>query len=297
MEMGAIRRILKRAKRWHIVAEEIRPLKERRGIGRALRPEEKDRLLRIAEKRPEWQVARCAAVLALNTTMRGCELKGLRWGDVSLLNRTLVVRVSKTEAGERVIPLNDEAMAAMLEVYKRAHALGATELDHYIFPACENGKIDPSRPQASWRTAWRKLTRAIDCPKCGLSQNPGRICLNRDCKVDIQKVKSSTAGLRFHDLRHHAVTELAESAASDQVIMSIAGHVSQKLLAHYSHVRLEAKRHALDALNRKVASGAYVTNHVTNGSIQETTNPQVIENYGRPVRARTADLHRVKVAL
>lgn len=36
--------------------------------------------------------------------------------------------------------------------------------------------------------------------------------------------------------------------ASEQTIMAIAGHVSPKMLAHYSHVRLEAKRKALDAL-------------------------------------------------
>jgi len=41
---------------------------------------------------------------------------------------------------------------------------------------------------------------------------------------------------------------LAESKASDQTIMAIAGHVSKKMLQHYSHVRLEAKRDALDAL-------------------------------------------------
>jgi hypothetical protein len=43
-------------------------------------------------------------------------------------------------------------------------------------------------------------------------------------------------------------TELAESKASDQTIMGIAGHVSKKMLQHYSHVRMEAKRSALDAL-------------------------------------------------
>ena len=30
--------------------------------------------------------------------------------------------------------------------------------------------------------------------------------------------------------------------------MAIAGHVSPKMLAHYSHVRMDAKRKALDAL-------------------------------------------------
>jgi hypothetical protein len=44
------------------------------------------------------------------------------------------------------------------------------------------------------------------------------------------------------------MTELAESQTSDSTIMSIAGHVSPKMLAHYSHVRIQAKRTALDAL-------------------------------------------------
>jgi Phage integrase family len=72
---------------------------------------------------------------------------------------------------------------------------------------------------SSWRTAWRSLTR-----------------------------EAGLVGLRFHDLRHHAITELAESSTSEQTILSIAGHVSARMLSHYSHVRLEAKRTALSAL-------------------------------------------------
>jgi hypothetical protein len=34
--------------------------------------------------------------------------------------------------------------------------------------------------------------------------------------------------------------------AGDEVIMSIAGHVSRAMLSRYSHVRMEAKRRALD---------------------------------------------------
>jgi hypothetical protein len=44
------------------------------------------------------------------------------------------------------------------------------------------------------------------------------------------------------------VTELAESGADDEVIMSIAGHVSRAMLSRYSHVRMEAKRRALDEI-------------------------------------------------
>jgi integrase len=53
---------------------------------------------------------------------------------------------------------------------------------------------------------------------------------------------------RWHDNRHTLVTELAEGGAGDEVIMSIAGHVSRAMLSRYSHVRMEAKRRALDEI-------------------------------------------------
>ena len=109
---------------------------------------------------------------------------------------------------------------------------GPVESSHFIFAGFKpvgrfNGNelvetrlshFDPTRPVGSWRNAWRKLTH-----KAGLK------------------------GLRFHDLRHHAITELAESGASEQTIMAIAGHVSRRMLERYSHIRLEAKRSALEA--------------------------------------------------
>jgi integrase len=219
--MGTIRRLLKRAKRWHGVADDIRPLRERREVGRALAPDQKLKLLRTARSRPELQVAYRAAVLALHTTMRGCELKTLRWRDIDLLDRTVTIVRSKTEAGERIKPLNSDATDAVPELYKRAQALNTTELDHLVFPACENGKIDANRPPESWRTAWRHLTQAIECPQCSLSQKPREFCRDEECKADMRKVRSPFVGLRFHDLRHHAITELAESQASEQTIMAL----------------------------------------------------------------------------
>jgi len=41
---------------------------------------------------------------------------------------------------------------------------------------------------------------------------------------------------------------LSESGAGDEAIMSIAGHVSRAMLSRYSHVRMEAKRRALDEI-------------------------------------------------
>jgi hypothetical protein len=53
--------------------------------------------------------------------------------------------------------------------------------------------------------------------------------------------------LRFHDLRHTIITELAEAGVPDHVMESISGYMSRRMLEHYSHVRIEAKRQALDA--------------------------------------------------
>jgi hypothetical protein len=53
---------------------------------------------------------------------------------------------------------------------------------------------------------------------------------------------------RWHDNRHTLVTQPTESGAGDEVIMSIAGHVSRAMLSRYCHVRMEAKRRALDEI-------------------------------------------------
>ncbi len=57
--------------------------------------------------------------------------------------------------------------------------------------------------------------------------------------------------VRFHDLRHTAITNLYESCADDATVMSIAGHVSRKMSLHYVHARTEAKRKALEAISSR----------------------------------------------
>jgi integrase len=256
----------------------------------------------MAGAKPEWDIARLAATLALNTTMRGCELKGLSWRDVDFMERVITVQrtTTKTDAGERVIPLNPDAWQAILQLHNRVTQLLGQEPEPnwYVFPHAEGKtKPDPTRPMSCWRSAWRSLTRAIHCPACGQLQQPGQTCANDECKADISKVKSPIAGLRFHDLRHHAITELAESATSDQTIMGIAGHVSPRMLRHYSHVRLEAKRKALDALLGGGSGSSYGTNNDTNSPDAPTAQLQVIEKNGGQCRARTCDLLLVRQAL
>jgi integrase len=109
--------------------------------------------------KPEWQNARLAMVLALNTTMLSFEIKALRWYDVDFLSRTVTIRKSKSEAGQRMIPLNQDALSAMRELYGRTSAIGGTHPNHFVFPACENDHFDPTVPQKSWRSAWRSLRK------------------------------------------------------------------------------------------------------------------------------------------
>jgi hypothetical protein len=50
------------------------------------------------------------------------------------------------------------------------------------------------------------------------------------------------------------VTRLAENPnVSEQTITALAGHVSKRMLEHYSHIRVAAKRAAIEALDSRNA--------------------------------------------
>jgi len=59
--------------------------------------------------------------------------------------------------------------------------------------------------------------------------------------------KSAGVECRIHDLRHHFISALAQTQTPDATIQAISGHLSRKMLEHYSHVRLDAKRRAVAA--------------------------------------------------
>lgn len=139
------------------------------------------------------------------------------------------LKIAKNRFRVRKIPLNRTAWWAVERLLDRAHKLGATSPEHYLIPKRLSGKkYDAAQPPSrwGWRTAWRKLTK-----EAGLE------------------------GLRPHDLRHHAITKLAESSeASEQTVMAIAGHVSREMLEHYSHIRQQAKRKAVESLDNGITS-------------------------------------------
>ena len=223
MDVGALRRVLKRFKYWHRLEDDVKMLTEAGGapIGRALSDKEQQRLFEVARSNPEWVHVYCAAVLAANTSMRGVEIKHVRRKDVDLEARALHIRKSKNEGSKRVLPLNDAALEAVKTMLERADGLGHTKADHYIWCASKHHQIDPTQPATKWDTAWRALRDA-----------------------------AGLRGLRFHDLRHTVVTRLLEAGEPDHVVESITGHLSRRMLEHYSHIRLTAKKAALDRLNQ-----------------------------------------------
>src|SRR5205085_2051385 len=116
-----------------------------------------------------------------------------------------------------------------------------------VFPACERNRIDPSRPQKTWRTAWRSLVRAAGRAAGRTAAGEALASGKKLCgaKAAWKRAAAPFKKLRFHDLRHQAITELAESGAPDATLMAVAGHLSREMMEHYSHVRMAAKRHAL----------------------------------------------------
>src|SRR5262249_54061592 len=138
LELKVVRQLLKTARLWSRLADDYKALKEpAKGPGRALTPEEETRLFECAQKSPYLSAAFYAGIVAANTTMRGCELKGLQLRDIDLVNSTLTIRrnSTKTDAGCRLIPLNNGAVWALTQLIERAKLLNAKEADHFLFPA------------------------------------------------------------------------------------------------------------------------------------------------------------------
>jgi integrase len=214
IEIATLRQVLKASDMWLPLAGKVRMLRERHDVAMALTPQQEHALLGATAETDS--ACHTATVLALNTAMRKNEIRLLRWGQIDFEKRTLIVGRSKTESGTgRLITLNSFAFDALVRWARRFPSTGS---EQYVFPWCEHRQTDASRPTKGWRTAWRHA------------------------------LKRAGFHCRFHDLRVTCITKLSESQASDQTIMAIAGHVSRRMLEHYSRIRTDAKRAALDAI-------------------------------------------------
>ncbi len=207
-------------------------------------------------------------MLALNTGMRVSEIRGLTWTQVDFLGSALTVGKSKTQAGTgRAIPLNSRAIS-MLKQW-RGLFVGA-QPEHYVFPHEKYGlagskrqpcvwEIDPEQPMHRWKVAWENARNAAD------------------------------VACRFHDLRHTFISRLAESQASDSTVMALAGHVSRAMMERYSHIRMEAKRRAVDTLSGADFEPGVAQNWAQFFISEKSDEANLLKKSGEPGRTRTCN--------
>ena len=69
--------------------------------------------------------------------------------------------------------------------------------------------------------------------------------------------------------------------------MSIAGHVSRKILEHYSHIRQDAKRETVNIFSRKAPQRHRSESYGTNQVSSELASPYVVDFFDGDPRAAT----------
>jgi integrase len=277
--------VLKKAKLWRRLQDDYKPLKAQvSDVGHALTRQQLRKLAMIAQTNVDWEAAFYGSVLAGNTGLRGGEIKKLRIGEIDLENRRLRIRRSdtKTDAGARVVELNRDATEAATRLVMRAGTLKppATEPDHYLMPkhlsrikyGPNKGRTgyDPYQHQEYWDTAWHNLTEAIQCPKCVKFQSPVDTCAAASCGTELKGLKSEFSGLRFHALRHTFITHMVELGVPLGVIQTFVGHMSARMVRHYTHVSSGAARRAVELLDSEpiLAVNSIPERHSTSGRTQ-----------------------------
>jgi integrase len=229
LEVGMLRAILRKNRLWASIQPDVRMLRTREDIGRAISRDEESALLgacRVSRSRSLYP----AVLIALNTCMRYSELRLLRWGQVDPGSCTLTVGLSKTECGTgRLLPLNDCAVAILrfwAGLFPERHP------NHFVFPAERYGASgdgltvvydsDPTRPIGRWKEAWEsaKIRAGVSC--------------------------------RFHDLRHTGRTRMLEAGVPFSVVATIMGwspSTTVRMARRYGHIGQTAQRQAVNALN------------------------------------------------
>lgn len=185
------------------------------GRDRRLSPEE-ERCLLVAVNSHSNPMLGWIVRIALETGMRSSEITGLRRHQVDIKKR--VVRLSDTKNDSaRTVPLSKLAT----EAFHAALSNPVRPIDCDLVFFGEPGKDGKRRPYAFTKT-WGLLKKKLGMPD-----------------------------LRFHDLRHEAVSRLVEVGLSDQEVSAISGHKSMQMLKRYTHLRAEDLVDKLDKLFRK----------------------------------------------
>jgi|GEM_PF-1017484 len=227
-EMQLLRNMLMFAHCWTgDLAAGYKPLRQVKSrVGKCARKEQVMTIIEKAKANQCWQLAMYCAAVAIGTGCRGGEIRRLQLGDIDLEGGKLVIRreiaKNRTQREPRLTALAKWGLRHLLE---RAHALEATEPQHYLLPLQltqsryydkeKHEKWDLNRPMASWTRSWRKLVA-----ECGMP------------------------GFRFHDLRHTFRTWGAEAGVPLEVMMAQLGHMDRETSLEYVHIQQRAMERA-----------------------------------------------------
>jgi len=278
-EVGVLRQILKSFRLWHNLSDDVDWLKERHDIGKALRYEDEEAL------RAGCAASRSPALLplfivSLDAGLRATEAKTLRrrdlhleWQDEVIARGELVVAKSKTDAGTgRKIPLTKRACSVLTLWLSR---LPKAAPEAFVFPSHQIGfggdaraplvySVDFQRPMNEWKSAWYTALRQANLK------------------------------YRWHDLRHTFITRLLENPNnSEETVRALAGHVSRKMMEHYSHIRQKAKEAAiagLDTRDPSEISQGWAQNWAQSKRDREVEVEKSLDLTGATRRIRTDDL-------
>lgn len=139
-------------------------------------------------------------LLAIETGMRSGEMLAMRWEHVNLNNRTIFLPDTKN-GSPRTVPISTRALNAI-------NAL----------PRSINGRMFCSGYHSIHNAFKLALTKAQE---------------TRQDNVTFLR------GLRFHDLRHEAVTRLFEKGLNPIEVSMVSGHKTLSMLQRYTHLRSE----------------------------------------------------------
>jgi integrase len=268
IEIGALRQIARKHGSWSRIQSDVQMLPERRDVGRALTANEEIALLSECGK-SRSRILFPFVALALETGARYNTIRTLQWGNIDSENRCLKFGKDKTAAGTgRVVPLNQRAV----EVLKFwAEQFPKHLSQHYVFPAEKVGaagdrfdakvyETEPTRPVGDIKEAWESAKNRTrrHCPQCRtgtLTERPGAVgrfvCV--ECRAEFSELPAGLCSVRFHDLRHTAVSRMVAARVPLPIIAKIVGWSAgtmAKMAERYGHFGVEDLRSAVESITR-----------------------------------------------
>lgn len=217
-ELCLLKLIMSKANVWTAELEkDYEPLlEEESDVPRALSLEEQQDWLGAARSRPQMEFVYWYSILAIDTCMSTDELRGLRLGDLNLRHGTVTVQRGKVRSRARTIELaNADVLWAAEQLMERARERGSVDYAHYLFPFYKGRCNYPERPMTSsgLKKPWAEVQAAAGIP-----------------------------WFKPNGCRHTGITRLAEDGTPIAVIKQRAGHITDKMSAHYTHISESVRR-------------------------------------------------------